>query len=90
MSEPSLYPSVAPVSVRTVSLKNQRFITGVKPFTAAAWGQEIQMEEKRDGKKERREGVRDGERKKEKTSIIQNLPSERSHNPGIADNLSVI
>lgn len=48
------------------------------------------MEEKRDGKKERREGVRDGERKKEKTSIIQNLPSERSHNPGIADNLSVI
>lgn len=90
MFEPSLYLSVVPVPVHTVPLKNQRFIMGVKPFTAAARGQEIQMEEKRDGKKERREEVREEERKKDNTSIIQNLPSERSRNPGIAVNLPVI
>lgn len=52
--------------LHTVPLENQHFITEVKHFIAAAQGQEIQTERMRDGKKKRREGMREGGKKEAK------------------------
>lgn len=52
--------------LHTVPLKSQHLVMEVKCFTAAAQGQGIQTEKERDGKKERRKGMREGGEKKGK------------------------